>query len=178
MKKVNSVRTAGLGRRSSGFSLIEVVIAIGIVASVLVALLGLFGLGMDTMREAINEQVEARIMQSVNSDLQASDFDRLQDMESEQYFFDEEGTRVRSGRDAVYAAKIELLDQSGSGVKLPGMDRNSMLIRANVKIGRFLGGNTNNSFKREMEGKTWNQFTTLIADLRPLRMRAGGPRPR
>ncbi len=60
---------------NEAFSLIEVVLAIGIVAFAFIALLGLLPVGMKTFRTAIDTSLGAQIGQKVVSDLQESEFD-------------------------------------------------------------------------------------------------------
>ena len=60
--------------RRQGFSLVEVTVAMGIVATVLVALLALLPYGMDSIREAKSTQVQARIANEIISELQVADW--------------------------------------------------------------------------------------------------------
>ncbi|MDQ3622245.1 MAG: Verru_Chthon cassette protein B [Verrucomicrobiota bacterium] len=61
----------------SGFSLVEVVLAVGIVAFGFVAVLGLLPVGMNVFRQAIDTSVSAQIVQRVVSDAQQTEFDAL-----------------------------------------------------------------------------------------------------
>ena len=63
--------------RVQAFSLIEVVLAIGIVAFAFVALIGLLPAGLANFRKAMNTSVGSEIGQRVFGDLQQSDFDSL-----------------------------------------------------------------------------------------------------
>lgn len=69
--KIQSNRRAG----TSAFSLVEVTIAMAIASVALVTLLGLIPQGMDTMREAGDMAIEARIHQQVLNELQLTPFD-------------------------------------------------------------------------------------------------------
>ena len=60
-----------------GFSLVEVALAIGIVAFALVPMLGLMAGGSTTFRAALNEMESAQITQRVSNDLQQTDFATL-----------------------------------------------------------------------------------------------------
>ena len=64
-------------RRASGFSLVEVALAIGIVAFALVPMLGLMATGQATFQSAMNTSVGAQIAQHVANDLQQTDFATL-----------------------------------------------------------------------------------------------------
>ena len=62
---------------TEGFSLIEVSLAIGVVAFAFVALLGLIPLGLSNFRKAMDASIGAEIGQRVLNDLQQSDFNTL-----------------------------------------------------------------------------------------------------
>ncbi|WP_256200251.1 Verru_Chthon cassette protein B [Verrucomicrobium spinosum] len=76
----------------SAFSLVETTIAVGIAATVLVALIGLIPVSLDTLREASNTTACARIVQAVSSDYRMRDWgDILQQQQqgaSRDYCFD------------------------------------------------------------------------------------------
>ena len=92
-------------RVPQGFSLIEVVLAIGIVAFAFVALFSLLPIGMGVFREAMDTSVSAQIVQRVVSDAEETDFDVLKDdpgnSKSGNYYvlpfryFDDQGTEVK-----------------------------------------------------------------------------------
>ncbi|MEC5126984.1 Verru_Chthon cassette protein B [Verrucomicrobiales bacterium BCK34] len=71
MKYVKSTSRACI----RGFSLVEVTIAMAIASVALVTLMGLIPQGMDTMREAGDTAIEARIHQQVLNELQLTPFD-------------------------------------------------------------------------------------------------------
>jgi uncharacterized protein (TIGR02598 family) len=62
---------------SAAFSLIEVTLAIGIVAFAFVPLFGLLPTGMNAFRQSSNNTVTAQIAQRVMNDCQQSDFSEL-----------------------------------------------------------------------------------------------------
>jgi uncharacterized protein (TIGR02598 family) len=64
---------------ASGFTLIEVAIAVGILAVALVALLGLLPGGMNTFRRAMDTSITAQIAQRILLDIQQADFDQVID---------------------------------------------------------------------------------------------------
>jgi len=63
-------------RALAGFSLIEVVLALGVVAFVLVALLGLLPIGLNTNRDSLEEFEAFNMLQLVAIDRQASVADK------------------------------------------------------------------------------------------------------
>lgn len=64
----------------AGFSLVEVVLAIGIVAFAFLPLLGLMPIGLNTSRQAIDTTMEAQIVQQMTSLAQQTDFSNLPTM--------------------------------------------------------------------------------------------------
>ena len=106
-------------RQSQGFSLVEVALALGIVAFAFVSLFGLLPVGLTTFRNAIDTTNESRIVQSFVSKVIATDFENLQqkvDYASTQEisYFDEEGLPLDTSLkpvpsksvNRIYAAKL------------------------------------------------------------------------
>ena len=92
---------------SPGFSLVEVVLALAVVAFAFVAILGLIPAGMNTFRQAINISVCSQIGQKVIADAFQADFDTLMTppppaiattpptaFQGPVRYYDEEGTEV------------------------------------------------------------------------------------
>jgi uncharacterized protein (TIGR02598 family) len=57
-----------------GFSLVEVMIAVGIVASVMLGLIGVMPVGLSAIQEAQHNSIKARIVQEVISDAQSANW--------------------------------------------------------------------------------------------------------
>jgi uncharacterized protein (TIGR02598 family) len=117
-------------RPSKGFSLVEVVLALGILVFCLVALLGLIPMGLQSFRSAMTLTVESQIAQSLSGDIQLTDFGNLQTMlnPAAKYYFDDQGMVV----DAASAAVIYTATVSLEELDLPA-DLPSDVIR-NVRI--------------------------------------------
>ena len=60
------------------FTLVETVLALGIVATVMVTLMALLPTGMDIMKEAGTNTVGARIANQLVSEIQLSDYEKIQ----------------------------------------------------------------------------------------------------
>ncbi|WP_009964718.1 Verru_Chthon cassette protein B [Verrucomicrobium spinosum] len=104
-----------------GFSLVETTIAVGIAATVLVALVGLIPVSLDTLREASNTTAAARIIQSVSSDYRMRDWGEVIKQQEEgatrDYSFDGQGTRVKDGDSStIFTARVTV----ASALPLPG----------------------------------------------------------
>lgn len=106
-------------RHSHGFSLVEVALALGIVAFAFVSLFGLLPVGLGVFRNAIDTSNEARIVQSFVSKVIATDFENLDknvdySTTKEIVYFDEEGSLVDTSvkpvpskqLNRIYAAKL------------------------------------------------------------------------
>ena len=85
-------------RKEAGFSLVEVSLAIGIIAFAFVALFGLLPTGMNVMRASMDIANETWIMQNLNSMVQVTPWKSIVEpgsgFQSEVYYFDEEGRLV------------------------------------------------------------------------------------
>jgi len=66
-------------RRQSGFSLVEVVLAVGVISFAFVAIMGLLPAGLQQFRQATDNSVCAQIAQRVIQDAQLTDFSILVD---------------------------------------------------------------------------------------------------
>jgi uncharacterized protein (TIGR02598 family) len=86
-------------RKSRAFSLVEVALAVGVIAFAFVALFGMLPVGLQTFRDAIDTSNEARIVQTFVSKVLATDFKNLKTTvdaaaTNEVVYFDEEGTQT------------------------------------------------------------------------------------
>jgi uncharacterized protein (TIGR02598 family) len=132
-------------RSDQGFSLVEISLALGIIAFAFIALLGLLPVGLQTFRQAIDTGNEARIMQSFMTKLEATEFSRIRDLDFEKgdeiFYFDEEGMPTDTSKDEVpslagqrlYAAKIFIEDPdvpSTSGTLTFGV--NAVVVFTNI----------------------------------------------
>lgn len=67
-------------RKTQGFSLVEIAIAVGILAVALVALLGLLPGGMNNFRKAMDTSVTAQIAQRILHDMEQAEFAEVIDL--------------------------------------------------------------------------------------------------
>lgn len=152
-----------------GFSLIEIVVALGIVSTVLVALVGMAGIGMGTMRKAADRTAETRVLEDVLGDIQLSAWDEVERLDGEVRYYDEQGLRTRgAGGDVSYAARV---DTEGGGVDLPGAGESRYLRKVRVRVGTFPGGLVDFG-GRQGDGK-WREVTTWVVDLQKEEVEAG-----
>lgn len=108
--------------RFAGFSLVEVSVALAIVAVALVALMGLLPAGLNNFRAAMDAQTAGEIFQRVVADAQETDFDTLLASKVQtggrgaQFYrlplrhFDNQGTEVKTANpDAPTAAEAQAI---------------------------------------------------------------------
>ena len=111
-------------RSLCGFSLIEVTLAIGIIAFAFVSLLALLPAGLTTFRNAVDTGNESRIVQSFVSKVLATDFENVQatldfGASKEIFYFDEEGSEVDSSVKPIASRKTARIYEAKLFVEPP-----------------------------------------------------------
>lgn len=96
--------------RRRAFSLVEVVIAIGIISFALIPILGLLGISSQSFHQAARDSVTSRIISKLAANAQQSSLDGLLENPSQTHFFDFEGRSVPSADDPmrVYTATVAI----------------------------------------------------------------------
>ncbi len=128
---------------TGAFTLVETVLAIGVVSFAMISILGLIPVGLTTFRSAINVSVESSIANALAGEAQRSDFSNLPD-ETSIYYFDEQGIRLDNVADSVFVAEVthpeplvtgSSADESGSRpIVAPGIPAWSVTIRIKSKM--------------------------------------------
>lgn len=145
----------------AAFTLVETVLAIGMVSTVLIALLGLLPTGMDIMGEAGQRTVGARIAQQLMSEMQASPFVELESFDGDTRYFDDQGTEVPTQTLAVYTARIEV---DAEPQELPGGgDYTSTFLKGVVvKVALSL---RDVNFAENAAGDSYLRYATTVVDM-------------
>jgi uncharacterized protein (TIGR02598 family) len=127
-------------RRQAAFSLVEVVMALGIAAFCLVALLGLMPVGLKTVRDARGDSLRAEILKSMGNIAQQTDYSLLSNLAGKKYYFDINGLVVNStSADAIYEAVL-----STGPVNVPSSSTSTALSGAtSVTVAIRRSANTN-----------------------------------
>ncbi len=102
MWEVLSKYPSSQGERA--FSLIEVVLAMGIISCSCATLLGLLGSGLLTVNRAVGTTVQAQIIQAIINDSQVHSYDS--GYTTNMYFSDQGTVVAQSDSTQLYAAKI------------------------------------------------------------------------
>jgi uncharacterized protein (TIGR02598 family) len=113
------------GRRlcdRGGFSLVEVTLALGLVGFAVIAVLGLLPTGLTTMRQSMDQTVEAQIVQSIASQSVIANFTNLTGVS----YFDDEGQPTRSSDGARYTVTVT--------TNAPGFPGDANTVRINESL--------------------------------------------
>ncbi len=86
-----------------GFSLVEVIMALGIVGFAAVTMMALVPVGLKSLRNSINQTVESQIGQQISADILQTPFSQVGSFTN---YYDNEGFPVSSAIDAVFTAEI------------------------------------------------------------------------
>jgi uncharacterized protein (TIGR02598 family) len=128
-----------------GFSLIEVTLAIAIVAFAFISLIGLLPAGMSVFNQTLDDTNEMRISGVLSSMIQATDYDNLtNEFADEVYYFDVDGgaldtkdRQVATYREQrIYSAKVIFDDQYVQPTNLR-YQRKSEAQRALILVGKY-----------------------------------------
>jgi uncharacterized protein (TIGR02598 family) len=127
-------------KRQAAFSLIEVVMALGISTFCLVALLGLMPVGLQTVRDARGDALQAEILKAMGNIAQQTDYSLLGNLAGKKYYFDINGLLVTStSADAIYEAVL-----STGTVSVPSSSTSTALSGAtSVTVAIHRSANTN-----------------------------------
>lgn len=112
---------------SHGFSLVEVVLALGIVGFAIVPLLGLLPTALGNFRSSIDRSATARIVERLGNEAKQSDFDAVGTSVDDR-FFDEQGNEICDSDKAIYQARVVVFDD------------NAHLKRLVIQVARNPGG--------------------------------------
>jgi uncharacterized protein (TIGR02598 family) len=82
-------KTPAVRRRRQAFSLVEMVLAIGIVSVVFIPLMGLLPVGLASFRSSMDTAIVSQIVQQIGSDALQSDFDAIPLLTGTRFFDDQ-----------------------------------------------------------------------------------------
>ncbi len=146
-------------RFQTGFSLIEVLLAVGIVAIAFIPLLGLLPIGMRAMHAAVDQTVTSQIVQKVAGEYQQADFDGI-DSSADLRFFDEEAVELDPSQSSkiIYQSRSVVFEDASQ----------PHLKRILVQVARNPGGNLTLQ-EENFQGVTiWSRDNTLPVTTRSI----------
>ncbi len=157
-----------------GFTLVEVMIAVSILALVILSYVGLLHSGMQNMGEAISRSTESRITQNMLREVQQADWETLDETfatkESRTCYFDDQGIPVKAGHIShIYTARI-YLDQAKIKVILPGdtkgkVERSPHLRTAIVRVTNRPGKAGERLLEDESSRRNFREYSGTVVNL-------------
>ena len=166
LKKMNTQLTTQPTSKApaEGFSLVEVVIAVGIMALGITAVLGLLPHGLAMTKKTADLTYQTRIFQQILSEYQAMPWTEIVRGvgNGERRSFDYEGIELRGGQEQLlsYVAEVELENKAVSLPSTTNPPPNDNLRRLIVKI----AATPNSNYKFETIGtKKYAAYSALLA---------------
>jgi uncharacterized protein (TIGR02598 family) len=92
--------------RTAGFSLVELVMAIGIVSFAFVSLFALLPVGLTTFRHTMDTSIGSQIVQRIINEAQQTDYPTLINTTSNDRYFDDQGNEVQSIDSSIYTVEV------------------------------------------------------------------------
>jgi len=131
--------------RRRGFSLVETTLALGLVTFASVSILALLPTGLNVMRAAMDQTVEAQIVRSIAGQAVVAPFDQL--TAQSPFYFNDEGMEVDVGEEVVYTVTLSRHDPRfpGSQAATAGLDESLAKLRIEIveQRGDATSGRTN-----------------------------------
>lgn len=141
-----------LGR--AAFSLIEVMLAMGVMTFAVVTSVGVIPVGLTTLRQAMDDTVESQIVRSIGAQALVTPYSQMTaDFSGTRFYYDEEGTFLTSSpaarpAAARYCAAATLATPSfpGSGAVTTGLTNGLWTVRIQLTAGPTDAGSTTNFY--------------------------------
>jgi len=129
-------------RSSRAFSLVEVMLAMGVVAFSIITAIGVIPAGLVTIRQAMNDTVESQIVQRMGAQVAATPYAQLQaSLAGKTFYFDDQGAPLTNGlsaspsRPARYSATATLATPAfpgSTGVSASGYTNSLWTVRVRM----------------------------------------------
>ncbi len=107
----------------AGFTLVEVAIAMAVVAFGLTTMVALLPAGLGSLSDSATDSAQARIVQEISAQLQGSDWNttnNLADFNGRLFYFDNQGNRMPAASvNTIFTTQLVV---SNAGVTLPSSD--------------------------------------------------------
>ena len=147
LEKPHSQYRIAVAKSREGFSLVEVTLAIAIIATAFVALLGLIPAGLQIFRTTVDATNVTRITTDITTMLQATEYAKLADLNttSPLFYYDADGgfldsdTKVVAAyeKNRVYAVRVVLDKQNVTVVAEQSYDKDKSAQKALVVVGKY-----------------------------------------
>ena len=162
VRDARGIKPPGQKGSEGGFSLVEVVIAIGLASFALMALLGLLPVGLSTYKQSVSSTMGAQIVQRIFTDAQIASLSNLQNTNR---FFDEQGTELTSSNavNCIYWVQVTYSTNSSGSNATTFLGNTSInLVTATVKIALNPGGSLSSSNVFSATNSSMLVYSTLI----------------
>lgn len=134
MKNLRIAQTKRSHAKQKAFSLIEVTLAIGIVAFAMIPLLGLVPVGLNAAQSSMRETANTHILNQISGGLDRLPFgDRIDQYIAQTLYFDYNGAPVPTAAESIFTVSMTALAPSfpGSG-QLTGINQYLKRVRVNI----------------------------------------------
>ena len=151
-------------KKARAFSLVEVVLAVGIAGIALVALLGLLPAGLKTFKSTMNTAVGSQIAERVFNDIQIANWS---DIQSTNRFFDEQGNELTgsgasNALNCIYWVKVSTTNASGANATTLLGNTSSNLMTVTIMVANNPAGVQSAATVFSSTNPNTLTFTTLI----------------
>lgn len=89
------------------FTLVEVLISLGIVSFAFMALCGVLPVGLHSYRDAIDATCRANIVRVISAELEQAPYDQIDGRKGQERFFSDQGLEVATQNEAHFRVKYE-----------------------------------------------------------------------
>jgi len=110
VRKVDAMKVLLPLRKKAGaplraFTLVEVVLAMGVVSFAMISMMGLLTMGLKTYHDAINATTESEITQQLANQLELAKYSSISTSTTSNYYFTQEGISTNAAN-AIYSATV------------------------------------------------------------------------
>jgi uncharacterized protein (TIGR02598 family) len=122
--------------RPTAFSLIETVLALGIMGLAITALLGLLPHGIQMSKKAADAGAQTRIIDVISAKLSNMPYEDVLNQDNQRLFFDDQGVQLvdQDAQSTIYVARVRVFSGT-NGLTLPGATgAEPMLARVVVQV--------------------------------------------
>lgn len=148
---------------AAAFSLVEVVLSLGICSFALIALVGMIPVGLSTFREAIDTTAQSQIVQQVSSEILLTDYSNL---EERTYYFDDQLTITHlQSKNLAYTAKVKILPAAELPTETSGRISGRTATAVRIRIAPTHPGQSFDQVERIAPNQVYAS-SVIVADLR------------